>query len=74
MLTLHNLNMVTLILVLTGGGPAGATETLSVRVFNEAFQFQNMGLAATIGAIIAALNLVFSVAYLRVLRRDSASL
>lgn len=69
MLTLHNLNMVTLILVLTGGGPAGATETLSVRVFNEAFQFQNMGLAAMMGVIIAVLNLAFSVAYLRVARQ-----
>jgi multiple sugar transport system permease protein len=72
-LTLHNLNMVSLILVLTGGGPAGATETLSVRVFNEAFQFQNMGLAAMMGVIIAALNFAFSVAYLRVLRRGPVS-
>jgi multiple sugar transport system permease protein len=71
MLTLHNLNMVTMILVLTGGGPAGATETLSVRIFNEAFQFQNLGLASMMGVIIAALNLAFSVAYLRVLRQGA---
>ncbi len=68
MLTLHNLNMVTMIVVLTGGGPAGATETLSVRIFNEAFQFQNLGLASMMGVIIAILNLTFSGAYLRVLR------
>ncbi|MGH7043863.1 MAG: carbohydrate ABC transporter permease [Acetobacteraceae bacterium] len=73
MLTLHNLNMVTMILVLTGGGPAGATETLSVRIFNEAFQFQNLGLASMMGVIIAILNLAFSVAYLRVLRDDGAA-
>lgn len=71
MLTLHNLNMVTMIVVLTGGGPAGATETLSVRIFNEAFQFQNLGLASMMGVIVAMLNLVFSVAYLRVLRQGS---
>lgn len=70
MLTLHNINMVTLILVLTGGGPANATETLSMRVFNEAFQFQNMGQASMIGIIIALLNIVFSIAYLRVIRRQ----
>jgi len=57
--------------VLTGGGPAGATETLSVRIFNEAFQFQNLGLASMMGVIVAMLNLVFSVAYLRVLRQGS---
>ncbi len=73
MLTLHSLNMVTMILVLTGGGPAGATETLSVRVFNEAFQFQNMGLASAIGVVIALLNVVFSIAYLKVLRKDGDS-
>jgi multiple sugar transport system permease protein len=70
MLTLHNINMVTLILVLTGGGPANATETLSIRVFNEAFQFQNMGQASMVGVIIAVLNVVFSVAYLRIVRRQ----
>ena len=71
MLTLHNLNMVTMIVVLTGGGPAAATETLSVRIFNEAFQFQNLGLASMMGVIVAVLNLAFSVAYLRVLRQGA---
>jgi multiple sugar transport system permease protein len=71
MLTLHNFNMVTLIVVLTGGGPDGVTETLSVKIFNEAFQFQNLGLACAVGLIVAALNIVFSLAYLRVLRPDA---
>lgn len=70
MLTLHYFNMVTLVLVLTGGGPVAATETLSVRLFNEAFAFQNLGFASMVGVIIFVLNIVFSLAYLRVLRQE----
>ncbi len=72
MLTLHYFNMVTLIFTLTGGGPVSVTETLSVRVFNEAFMFQNLGLASAVGVIIFVLNVVFSVAYIRVLRQETA--
>ena len=70
MLTLHYFNMVTLVFTLTGGGPVGATETLSVRVFNEAFVFQNLGFASMVGVIIFLLNLVFSLGYIRVLRGE----
>lgn len=70
MLTLHYFNMVTLIFILTGGGPVGATETLSVRVFNEAFVFQNLGFASMVGVIIFVLNLLFSLGYIRVLRSE----
>ncbi len=69
-LTLHYFNMVTLIWTITGGGPISATETLSVRVFNEAFVQQNLGLASAIGVIVAGLNIVFSLAYIRILRQD----
>jgi ABC-type sugar transport system permease subunit len=70
MLTLHYFNMVTLVFTLTGGGPVGATETLSVRVFNEAFVFHNLGFASMVGVIIFLLNLVFSLSYIRVLRKE----
>lgn len=71
MLTLHYFNMVTLIFVLTGGGPVGTTETLSVRLFNEAFVFQNLGFASMVGVIIFVLNVLFSLAYIRVLRQEA---
>ncbi|HTU01454.1 MAG TPA: sugar ABC transporter permease [Candidatus Sulfotelmatobacter sp.] len=70
MLTLHYFNMVTLIFTLTGGGPGGATETLSVRVFNEAFVFHNLGFASMVGVIIFFLNAAFSLSYIRVLQRE----
>jgi len=70
-LSLHNFNMLTLIFTLTGGGPVGATETLSVRLFNEAFVFNNLGFASMIGVLIAVLNVVFSLGYIRLLRQDN---
>lgn len=73
MLTLHYFNMVTLIWTITGGGPISATETLSVRLFNEAFVNQNLGIASAIGVIIAALNVAFSLSYIRLLRQEQAT-
>jgi len=37
------------ILVLTGGGPARATETLAVRVYTETFRFLSPGVGAALG-------------------------
>lgn len=70
LLTLQFFNMVTLIYVMTGGGPLGATEVLSVRVFQEAFVNYKLGYASAIAMVIFLLNVVFSMAYIRVLRSD----
>lgn len=70
LLTLQFFNMVTLIYVMTGGGPLNSTEVLSVRVFQEAFVNYKLGYASTVGMVIFALNLVFSLAYIRILRSD----
>jgi multiple sugar transport system permease protein len=39
----------TIIFLLTGGGPAGATETLVVRIYNTAFRFYDFSYSATLG-------------------------
>lgn len=39
----------------TGGGPAGATETLALRVYLEAFQFFRLGSASAMGLMMMAL-------------------
>jgi multiple sugar transport system permease protein len=68
--TLHTFNTVTTVLVMTGGGPAEATDVLALRVFKEGFQFYRMEAAATAAVCIFALNIAFSIAYIRVLRGD----
>lgn len=70
LLSLHNFNMVTLVFILTGGGPLASTEVLSLRAFNEAFQFWRVGYATTIGIMIFVFNIIFSLLYIRVLRQE----
>jgi multiple sugar transport system permease protein len=71
MLTLLYFNMVTLVLILTGGGPLGTTEVLSLRAFKEGFDFWRVGYAATLGIVIFVFNVVFSLLYIRLLRQES---
>ena len=70
LLTLLYFNMVTLVLILTGGGPLGATEVLSLRAFKEGFDFWHMGYSATFGIVIFAFNVVFSLLYIHLLRQE----
>ncbi|MBI2528251.1 MAG: sugar ABC transporter permease [Candidatus Rokubacteria bacterium] len=72
-LSLQYFNLVTLILVLTAGGPARATETLSLRTFNEGFGYFHVGLASAISVVIFLLNIVFSLLYMKVLRGDEGA-
>jgi multiple sugar transport system permease protein len=47
--------------VLTRGGPAGATTTLSYYIYNHAFNWFNMGYAAAISLVLFALVLLVTV-------------
>jgi ABC-type sugar transport system permease subunit len=70
MTTLQFFNIVTLIYVMTGGGPMGSTRTLSVMVFLEGFFNFRLATAAAVGMVIFFLNIVFSLSYIRVLRQS----
>ena len=70
LLGVNYLNQVTLPLILTGGGPLNATYVMSIRVFNEGFSFYHMGFASAVGVVMLLFNLVFTLIYLRILRRD----
>lgn len=70
MLSLHFFNMVTLPLVLTGGGPANATDVMSIRVYREAFEFHHLGFSSAVAVYILLFNLLFSFLYIKVLRGE----
>lgn len=55
------------ILVLTGGGPARSTETLALSIYNQTFQFFEVGRASALGVLVFALSLVLVLLTLRVL-------
>ena len=57
------------IYVMTNGGPAGATTTFAVAVYNTAFKGFNLGRAGALGALWMVLLLVLVVVYVRVTER-----
>lgn len=54
--------------VLTGGGPEGRSEILPVYVYRVALRDGQLGAGAAISFLILLINLVFALAYLRLLR------
>jgi ABC-type sugar transport system permease subunit len=66
-------SLVTPILVLTGGGPADATEVISLRLFKEAFTNFNMGVGATVAMLIFVIDIVLSGVYILLLRQKQDS-
>jgi raffinose/stachyose/melibiose transport system permease protein len=49
------------VLARTGGGPAGATETLATAVYKETFALSNFGFGAALALMLTLIILVFSV-------------
>lgn len=66
------LTIVTLILVLTGGGPLGATATWSYEVFRGTVQTVNIAPAAVYSVVVLAANLVLGIIYVRTTGRVTA--
>jgi multiple sugar transport system permease protein len=69
--TLDTINVVRhydIIGVMTGGGPAGATEVLPALLYNTAFRANRFGEAAAIGVMLLLMVLAFAMVYLRVTR------
>ena len=68
--TLDALRAFDLMFILTGGGPAGTTETLTVYAYRSLFQTLHLGLGSAIGVIVFALVMLVAWGYLRALRRE----
>ncbi len=69
--TLDALRAFDLMFVLTGGGPAGSTETLTVYAYRALFQTLQVGFGAAIGVVVFALVMLVAVGYLRLINRES---
>jgi multiple sugar transport system permease protein len=68
--TLDALRSFDLMFVLTGGGPAGTTETLTVYAYRSLFQAVQLGLGSAVGVVVFALVMAVAWGYLRALRRE----
>ena len=56
-----------IIFVTTNGGPADATKTIPIRLFETAFRFFDLGYAAAIGLMMLALTIAISNGFVRIL-------
>lgn len=59
-----------IIYILTGGGPAGATETLTVLTYNTAFRNLDFSYAATLGLLATVISLGLVCVYLYLMKAD----
>ena len=57
---------------MTGGGPLGATTTLSFEVFRGTVQAVNIGPTAVLSLVILIANIILGVVYTRLTGRVSA--
>jgi multiple sugar transport system permease protein len=71
--TLDALRAFDLMFVLTGGGPAGMTETLTVYAYRSLFQTLRLGFGSAIGVVVFALVMLVAAGHLTVLRRREAA-
>ena len=71
--TLDALRAFDLMFVLTGGGPANMTETLTVYAYRSLFQTLQLGFGAAVGVIVFALVMLVAGGYLRAIGRAEAT-
>jgi multiple sugar transport system permease protein len=67
---IYTLNVFDLIYILTGGGPANATNVLPIYAYQQAFSFFNMGAGAAVTMLMFVFLLVVSTIYLFLTRRE----
>ncbi|MFF3904930.1 carbohydrate ABC transporter permease [Streptomyces sp. NPDC001848] len=65
----YTVKVLELILIVTGGGPADATQTLATRSYQLSFQQFEFGRGAATSNVLVAVSLVFAFVYLRAQRR-----
>ena len=58
--------------VLTGGGPAGTTETLTVYAYRGLFQMLQLGFGSAVGVVVFALVMTVAWAYVRLLSAEES--
>ncbi|MET1051835.1 MAG: sugar ABC transporter permease [Mycetocola sp.] len=66
----YTLKVLDIILGLTNGGPANATQTLAIRSYQESFVNFEFGVGAAFSNILILISLLFAIIYLRANRRQ----
>jgi multiple sugar transport system permease protein len=70
--SIEALKVFDIIYVMTRGGPANGTKTMSFFVYEESFRFMRVGSGASYALIVVLLCMVFVGVYVRLMRRGAA--
>jgi multiple sugar transport system permease protein len=68
--SIYSFKQFTIIWLLTGGGPVGATETIAIRIYNTAFRFYDFSYAGVLGVAGFVLALTVALIFLAIQRRQ----
>ncbi|MFC0807909.1 carbohydrate ABC transporter permease [Ensifer sp. P24N7] len=71
--TIEAFKVFDIIWVMTRGGPANSTRTLSILVYQEAFSFQRAGSGASLALIVTLLVTILAAAYTALLRKAAGA-
>lgn len=72
LITLQTLADFTLIYVMTGGGPGNASSTTPLYMYQEAFQFYQLGYGTAMALVLLALGALFSLIYMRLIKLEDS--
>ena len=67
-IVLSNFNNVVVPMTLTGGGPANATNVVSLELYKQGFVYYSFGSASTLSVIMFIINIIFIILYLRMVK------
>jgi multiple sugar transport system permease protein len=71
--TIEAFKVFDIIWVMTRGGPANSTRTLSILVYQEAFSFQRAGSGASLALIVTLLVTLLALGYAALVRKTAGS-
>ena len=68
---MSNFNNVTVPMTLTGGGPANATNVVSLELYKQGFYYFNFGSASALSLIVFIINIIFVIFYMKILKYET---
>jgi multiple sugar transport system permease protein len=72
LITLQTLADFTLIYVMTGGGPGNKSSTAPLYMYQEAFQFYQLGYGTAMALVLLLLGALFSLIYMRLIKLEDS--
>ena len=69
-ITMSNFNNNTVPMVLTGGGPGGATSVLTFKMYQLGFEYFKFGRASALSVLILVINMILVVLYVKAVKYE----